>query len=40
MNYQNRTFRATYPSLRHGLGIIVAPVEEVVQLRDEVLVVP
>ena len=33
-------FWETYPSLRHGPGIIVAPVEEVFQLRDEVLVVP
>ena len=33
-------FRETYPALRHGPGIIVAPVEEVFQLRDEVLVVP
>ena len=33
-------FRATYPALKHGPGIIVAPVEEVTRLRDEVLVVP
>ena len=33
-------FRETYPALRHGPGIIVAPVEEVFQLRDEVLVIP
>ncbi len=35
-----RAFRETYPALRHGPGIIVAPVEEVFQLRDEVLVIP
>lgn len=33
-------FRATYPSLRHGPGLIVAPVEQVTHLRDEIVVVP
>ena len=33
-------FRKTYPTLRHGPGIIIAPVEEIFQLRDEVLVIP
>lgn len=33
-------FRATYPSLRQGPGLIIAPVEQVSRLRDEVLVVP
>ena len=33
-------FRETYPALRHGPGVIVAPVEEVFQLRDEILVLP
>lgn len=33
-------FRSTYPSLRHGPGLIIAPVEQVGQLRDEIVVVP
>jgi predicted AAA+ superfamily ATPase len=33
-------FRETYPALRHGPGVIVAPVEEVFQLRDGILVIP
>ena len=33
-------FRATYPSLRHGPGLIVAPVEQVARLRDEIVFVP
>lgn len=33
-------FRSTYPSLRHGPGLIVAPVEQVDRLRDEIVVVP
>jgi predicted AAA+ superfamily ATPase len=35
-----RAFRETYPHLRHGLGVIVAAVEEVSELRDGVVVVP
>ncbi len=33
-------FRETYPRLRHGPGVIVAAVEEVSELRDNVVVVP
>ncbi|MSS70913.1 MAG: ATP-binding protein [Candidatus Latescibacteria bacterium] len=33
-------FRTTYPSLRHGPGVIIAPVEQVAHLRNEILVVP
>ena len=33
-------FRSTYPALRHGLGIIVAPVQEYRLLRHDILVVP
>ncbi len=33
-------FRAAYPNLRHGVGIIVAAVEEASRLSEDVLVVP
>lgn len=35
-----RAFRATYPSLRVGMGIVVAAVESVSRLTDDVVVVP
>ncbi len=35
-----RAFRATYPHLRHGVGSIVAAVEETSRLSEDILVVP
>jgi hypothetical protein len=35
-----RAFRATYPHLRHGPGVIVAAVDRVFARRDRILVVP
>lgn len=35
-----QAFRATYPELRHGAGVVIAPVEQVTTLRDNLIVVP
>ena len=35
-----RAFRATYPQLRHGPGFVIAAVDEVFRLADDILVVP
>lgn len=33
-------FRDTYPNLRHGPGIVIAPVETIATLRDNIFVLP